>query len=465
MKFIIATGINNLANAIRNIKGVEVVKVVDNTADLNALFQTTQAPCEVLLVTEKLNISGSLVNLLTEIKSDYPQVRIIYLATGTLDNAFTVNQLNMLARNGIYDLYYNGKVRVENIVDLIKNPKTIVDCQPIFDKFAENEANNAAAAQNIVIQKADERKSMFTQDTVKSNVVTVTSVKPGTGKSFISSNLAVTIAKYGKDNPRVLLLEGDLQTLSVSTLFGIRNDEYNIKKCLTKISQFFEKNDYNDWFRGAGDVKNFIDKSCIPTGIANLYVLEGHEFSLEDVSDTENASFYYLVDYLASKFDVVVCDGNSSLQHPTTDPLFQLSNRLYFVYTTEFNNLKLNIRYKEEFKKLGVENKVRYVLNKALHGDQKMEFLQQFQYDDKDILSGSGMNIDFEVPLLDTAVTFNATYNKTPIANDGKYFTLPIRIKFLRLANDVYPIGNIDSILGEVEALKKRTKGKKKKKQ
>ena len=75
-------------------------------------------------------------------------------------------------------------------------------------------------------------------------------MKPGTGKSFVSSNLAVTLAKYATpvDNraPKVLLLEGDLQTLSVYTLFGVKDEDFNLKAALKEVTAFIENHSANE---------------------------------------------------------------------------------------------------------------------------------------------------------------------------------------------------------------------------
>ena len=56
----------------------------------------------------------------------------------------------------------------------------------------------------------------------------ISSIKPGCGKSFVSTNVATAIAKFGdkKDGrqPRVCILEADLQTLSVGTLLSLEDD-------------------------------------------------------------------------------------------------------------------------------------------------------------------------------------------------------------------------------------------------
>ena len=183
--------------------------------------------------------------------------------------------------------------------------------------------------------------------------------------------------------------------------------------------------------------------------------MEGHNFDFNDISELDGESYYYLVDFLSKQFDLIVIDSNSSLQHPTTDPIFQLSKNLYFVYTTDFNNIKLNLRYQNELSKLGVSDKIRYVLNKVLVGEQKENY--KFEYTDAEIV-GNKIKIDFEIPNVDMSVILNSTYRHKQIAMDTTEKTLAIRIKFLKLAYDIMSLGYLSGIEQEIEELKKNYK-------
>lgn len=220
MKIIVASSIPNFAEAISDM-GYTVVSSVTSTNELQRLFGSTEAVGDVLIATERIEIDTPLIYVLKDIHEHFPGVRIIYLTNGDLENKFTVNQLYTLADMGIYDLFYSGKITSSMIKELIENPRLKIDCAPIYEAYKK--MDNSATA----IMVTEDGRSI-SEETIRDNVFAVTSVKPGTGKSFVSSNLAVTIARYGKkedgQKPKVLLLEGDLQTLSVTTLFGIKDD-------------------------------------------------------------------------------------------------------------------------------------------------------------------------------------------------------------------------------------------------
>lgn len=453
MKIIVASNIENFAKAIES-KGYNVVEKVKSTNELQKLFASTESVGDVLLVTEKIEINGSLVAVLLDIHRHFPKVRIIFLATGDLNNRFTVNQLNTLAENGIYDLFYEGSITIDKVSELIQRPKLLVDCNEIFDAYKK-------MAQDTSLLMATTEKAHMQDNTIKENIVAVTSAKPGTGKSFVSSNLAVMLAKYGKmengQKPRVLLLEGDIQTLNVARTFNIKDDQYNLKTALRKIDDFMEKHDYNvdEWFERAEEEKSFIRRCCLRTSIDNLFILEGHDFDLDDNLNCDGSSFYYLAEYLSTQFDEVVIDSNSSLQHPTTDPIIQLSKTLYFVFTTDFDNIKLNIRFQEEITKLGIEDKVKYVLNRALVGEQKKEF--DFKFSDEEII-GERIKSYFKIPNIDTAIMNNIAYRGYPITMDNRELAVAVKLSFLKIANDVMPLSFPEDLDRQIKEMKKKYK-------
>ena len=53
------------------------------------------------------------------------------------------------------------------------------------------------------------------------------------------------------------------------------------------------------------------------------------------------------------------------------------------------------------------------------------------------------------------AVVYNSTYNHRQIALDETVKTLPARLQFIRLANDITSLTNLEAIYGEVALLEK----------
>jgi len=62
----------------------------------------------------------------------------------------------------------------------------------------------------------------FAQLDAKNAIIMVTGPSPGAGKSFISANLAVVLARSGK---QVLLIDGDLRKGRLHTMFGLERKQ------------------------------------------------------------------------------------------------------------------------------------------------------------------------------------------------------------------------------------------------
>lgn len=69
----------------------------------------------------------------------------------------------------------------------------------------------------------------FTLPTTGSTALLVTSATPGDGKSFVSVNLAYSLAQTGR---RVLLIDGDLRRARLHTIFGLRNVDAGLSTTL-----------------------------------------------------------------------------------------------------------------------------------------------------------------------------------------------------------------------------------------
>lgn len=449
MKLIIASSVPHLADAIERKGKYDVVAKITNIADLS-FSMNREIDC--LLVTEKVEVRQNLTDDLIRIKNEYPLLRIVYLGASELNNEYNIRQSYEFYNNGIYDLYYHRNVQLNDIIDLLDHPRSKGSCSHIVEKYKA--LNNSQKNRNVgVVEDAIE-------DLSRNNVYVFTSAKPGTGKSFIASNVAATIAKYGKkpdgSNPKVLLVEGDLQNLSVSTLFGIQNKYHNLSLCLNAVQQFMEEHSVDDWNSAQSmDVKNEIKLSCVNSGVLNnLDIIESHDFSFDDFQSVDPSAYYYLVDYLSTLYDVVIVDGNTSIQHKTTDPLYQLSHTLYFVFTTEYSNLQRNIEFANFLKSINVAHKVKYILNKTLTDkDHKMPFTDDELIDDH-------FTVNYRVPMIDFSVIYNATYNHKPIAVEKNFATLPARLTFLKIANDIVRLQNLKEIMNEVDDLKKEVSKK-----
>lgn len=287
----------------------------------------------------------------------------------------------------------------------------------------------------------------YNYDRVVPNLAIVSSIKPGTGKSFLSVNIASAIARYGKPTksgkrPVVGLIEGDLQNLSVGTLLGISDNKRTIKSALDKISEIITN---DGTFIGntfsVENVNNYVRDCFVPyTREPNLLCLVGSQLKFEDIKNLNQYQFKYLVESMSLMFDVLIVDTNSALTHISSYPLLKSAKSCYYVLNLDYNNIKNNSRYRTTLKNMGIMDKVKYIINEDITKDIEGQFLEKLECN-RDLISESGFNVVGSVPIVDKSVFLNRIYKGLPIVLDENTKSIDhVRQSIFEIANDFYPI-------------------------
>lgn len=124
-----------------------------------------------------------------------------------------------------------------------------------------------------------------------SKVLTVIGIAPGDGKTTVSSNLAISFAKTGKN---VLLIDGDLRRPKLHTVFDIDTPRLSLMEVL------------NDRISGRVTFSLLTN----PTGVEGLSVIVGAPIagvSPTEVLETEKFSDF--IDWARDDFDIVIIDS------------------------------------------------------------------------------------------------------------------------------------------------------------
>ncbi len=318
---LLATGIPQLNEKIKEIQNFNILNTVSSKSELEPEIKNTNP--HIVIISDWLSGGEDIINLMSNLKKQNRYVRFVYLA-GKLNarDQNRINQLGKLVLSGIYDLCISENITIDLIKDIVENPKKEEHVSYFAKNLIANASEDGFVKENVLgLNKID--------GDVFDNVYVFTSIKPGTGKSFLSVNTACAIAKYGKkengEKLKVALIEADMQTLSIGTLLNLKQDkEKNLKTAIQAISSIFDRGNIigNDTsiYR-----TNKIIKDCfIPFQLVdNLFVLNGSELTPEEVSALRISPEYYiyLLDIVSKEFDVVIVDTNSSIFHITTYPL------------------------------------------------------------------------------------------------------------------------------------------------
>ena len=467
-KLLTATGQLKIDNAIKRFNNYDVVGIVDAREGL--LDGCEKCNPDILLVSEGLYGEEPLVQVLLKIKKVFSNIRIVYLA-GHVDmkDEIRVNEMSLLVLAEIYDIIDERKMTGQMLKEALDNPKEERDVEK-YVKHAERKIKKASKDSYVEFDVQDEptEEEDINQDIIK-NLYVISSIKPGTGKSFLSVNIATAIAQYGENNkngqrPKVALIEADLQNLSIGTLLQIEDPKRNIKTAMDKISTIMSPEGiYIGDERSYREVENYILKSFMPFyKCKNLEALVGSQLGINELSGITPYHYPYLLQMIAPHFDVIIVDTNSALTHVTSRPILHMAKACYFIVNLDFNNVRNNTRYRGTLKDIGVLNKVKYVLNEDIKSD-KSGFLgtdeEALMFTSKH-LEDSGFKLEAKIPVIPKTVFLNRLFEGTPIVLDDRKNTREVWYELLKVANQIYPIKKFDEMEENmIEPNNKKKKG------
>lgn len=177
-----------------------------------------------------------------------------------------------------------------------KNPAPVMDKEPDDpDKYAKN--------QIVVNSQADLEQSDHDDDlsekkeVVATRIIAMTSGKGGVGKSTLSVNLAISMAKMGK---KVLLFDGDLGLANINVLMGIipEHNIYEVMKGKKKLKDIIVSTSFGiDIIAGANGISQLanIDETQRNTFMDQLVGLEGYDIMMIDTGAGVGANVIGLV--------------------------------------------------------------------------------------------------------------------------------------------------------------------------
>lgn len=488
-KIFLAIGHPQMHDVIRKFVDVEVCGEVFSRKELPRTLGKTRP--DILIVSEFLKEANDLdlVSFLVKVREKMPMVRIVYLA-GNMNSGNPIHRqrIQTLIQVGIYDIctmnsisprlletYIYSPASAEAVSEWLDQKKELPKTPSPLNKSLSDSSNQPKPSPN---QPAGEPSSMYQtsigsfieedqakilaaevmkniqeqdeDDYTLRNVFIVSSIKPGSGKSFVSSNLATAIAKYGSVGPHgrpptVALIEGDLQNLSIGTLLSFQEDKYNLKTAIEKIDSILDRKTLkfkqNVTQQEIDEVDKFI-KGCLKpySKVKNLYALVGSQFQPDELRIVTAQHYIYLIETIAELFDVVIVDTNSSLNHVTTYPLLQLANQCFYVLNLDYNNIHNNHRYRQKLVSLGIGGKLRYLLNEDITQNKDNKEKLIFGPDE---LIESGYDLVGRIPAIDKSVFLNRLHEGKPIVLDDSKLTLKARLELEKIADQIWPMNNL----------------------
>lgn len=443
-RILIATGNSSINDSFEEHTGYNIIGSAMYSDDLEKAVSKFQP--DIILTTEMLKGSKSVNSVLLQIKSRNPDIRIIYVI-GKLDlkSLKQVDSLGLLIMSGIYDIVIEPKITIDMLKRAIDNKKTEDDVSYILNASSFS-SNNKGGNKGSNIEFILPTKDNFEDESLKRNLYAISSVKPGTGKSFVSVNTATAIAEYGVKNskgepPKVGLIEADLQNLSLGTLLNIESKDKNVKTAMEKISEIVnEKGELHGDARKIQEVNEFVKSCFIPyEENKNLFALVGSHLAFEELENINRFHYIYLIEAVIDEFDVLIVDTNSALTHTTTYPVLQIAESCYYVLNIDYNNARNNARYRDTLKRMGLEDKVKYVLNEDITEEMEKEYDESVLFKAKD-LEDAGFKLEAKIPAVPKPIFLNHLYKGLPLILDTNKKNQLAREEIMKVANQMYPL-------------------------
>lgn len=453
-RIVSASGVRKLDEDMNRFDDIDVCAICNLKSDIPLMLDAHEPSCVV--ISDSIQGEEELIELIISEHIKHPNTRVIYLA-GELDSRDTarIDQLGTLVLNGVYDIIF-GKINPHVIHDAILYPKMREAVNHLTHHLLNRKAEIKNAAGSFEYEG-------FVEETVKEtddNLFMVWSPKPGSGKSFISANLAVACAKYGVDKPKVALIDGDLQNLSIGNILGIKQDEKrNLRTAMITITDILNGS-CNSEERKRRAEKTVRDCFVRYQHLSNLDVLAGSFLTPTEIDGLNITHEHYreLLRIIEDYYDIIIVDLNSSVTHATTYEMMRMSKEIFCVINLDYNNILNSSRYSQTIKTFRVEDKLKYILNQDIRNDSGKfgTDLEELSFT-ADNVEDQIIHLTARIPSVEPSVFFNRQFEGVPIVLYKKPYTDRTRLAFLELAQEICEIDQeaIEKLRNKVNKVKK----------
>lgn len=446
-----ATGRPEIDFDLQRFHDLNIIQSCNLKSDI--LIHLNNTNPDILLVSDSILGDEELIEIMINCHKTYPDTRIVYLA-GKLDTRDTarVHQLGALVVEGIYDILLE-KVTPNTIRDVILYPKTETSVSFLKNSLLSHRAEIENAAYNFEYEGFGED---IGKDYERNNLFLIWSSKPGTGKSFLSANVACSIAKYGQNHPKVALIDGDLQNLSIGNIMSIPpNPEKSIAVAMNTVTQILHGDFKTDEMMRIATKKI---RNCFVRykGLSNLDILEGSHLTPQEADSLQVTPehYKYLISLISDYYDIIIVDLNSSIYHPSTYVLMDMCKEVYCITNLDFNNTQNMARYKDTLKSFGLESKLKYVLNQDITNDGNFGTdIEEIHFTADVIEEKKLLNFCARIPNVPSSIFYNRQFEGKPLVLYKKSYTEVPRLALMELADQFYPLndGVLDTLRASIE--------------
>lgn len=272
---------------------------------------------DILIISELLPGNIELKELIEKIKNINSNIEIIIF----LENKNTELE-NYLYAKGIYNIFYNNQIEIEEIIKIINNKNIEINNelkeikQMLLEK-QENKVNNKKIILNKLINIFNKKQKY---DLKEEKIISVTGTN-GVGKSIFTINLANSLSN---SKNKILIIDFDILNNSLHTILGI-------KKYSQKIRNKIKNNNLLKEIKIEELIIKINSKIDLVSGI-NLLFDSKYKISSEKVKN--------ILSKLKEKYEIIIIDTSSECFFDYTKEIIKNSNLTIFILEANLLEIK-----------------------------------------------------------------------------------------------------------------------------
>lgn len=272
---------------------------------------------DILIISELLPGNIELKELIEKIKNINSNIEIIIF----LENKNTELE-NYLYAKGIYNIFYNNQIEIEEIIKIINNKNMEINNelkeikQMLLEK-QKNKVNNKKIILNKLINIFNKKQKY---DLKEEKIISVTGTN-GVGKSIFTINLANSLSN---SKNKILIIDFDILNNSLHTILGI-------KKYSKKIRNKIKNNNLLKEIKIEELIIKINSKIDLVSGI-NLLFDSKYKISSEKVKN--------ILSKLKEKYEIIIIDTSSECFFDYTKEIIKNSNLNIFILEANLLEIK-----------------------------------------------------------------------------------------------------------------------------
>ena len=272
---------------------------------------------DFVIISELLPGNIELKELIEKIKNINSNIEIILF----LENKNTELE-NYLYAKGIYNIFYNNQIEIEEIIKIINNKNIEInnELKEIKQMLLEKQKNKINNKKIILNKLADIFNKKQKYDLKEEKIISVTGTN-GVGKSIFTVNLANSLSN---NKNKILIIDFDILNNSLHTILGI-------KKYSQKIRNKIKNNNLLKEIKIEELIIKINSKIDLVSGI-NLLFDSKYKISSEKVKN--------ILSKLKEKYEIIIIDTSSECFFDYTKEIIKNSNLNIFILEANLLEIK-----------------------------------------------------------------------------------------------------------------------------